>query len=145
MGYRSEFKLLLVGDKPNLEKVIEYVEDMYTRPANELAGTDEAEDVDDGFYSLRSWSELFCEDYAWQPEDPGTPGVCAIVWAEESCKCYGKFDAFIDRVMSYADDMKCDSAFARVGESPEDVDSKTNGPSGRAYVPVIRYIGEPAW
>lgn len=144
MGYRSEFKLAFSGSKENLEKVIEYIQELYTRPHNEVEGSED--NIDAGWYSQRSWAELFCEAYTWA-NTHGANGEIrhAVIWEESHCKCYGDFDVFIDRVMAYAEEVDCDSGFARVGEEDNDTERKSRGPNDSVYIPVIQRVGDVEW
>lgn len=138
MGYRQDYKFIIVGTQANLDKVVLFIEELATRPQH-TAGSAATDD-----YSEAVWAKDFLDKLKWL----GHPDVklgdrYALLIEDEDIKAYGMFDAVVDSIIAAAAVHGCQTQYAHVGD--ELSDNVTKGESEDVTIYISRNIEVPEW
>lgn len=138
MGYRQDYKFIIVGTRANLDKVVLFIEELATRPQHT------AEGVVNDEYSEAVWAKDFLDKLKWL----GHPDVkqsdrYALLLEDQDIKAYGGFDSVVDSIIEAAAVHGCQTQYAHVGD--ELSDNVTKGESEDVTIGISRQIEFPEW
>lgn len=142
MGYRQNYKFIIVGTEANLQKVLSFIEELATNPATQ-------EDLvkqypEDDHYGTPKWAAYLLEVAKWfKHEDPQYADRHALLFEDMDLKAYGMFDNVIDRVIETAREFECQTQYAHVGDELDDL--RVKGYSDDIYLSIERTIADPEW
>jgi hypothetical protein len=142
MGYRQDFKFIIVGTEENLQKVMAFIEEMATSPSTEADLVKQY--PEDDHYGTPKWAAYLLEIAKWfKHEDPQYADRHAILFEDMDLKAYGMFDTVVDRIIEQSRDFGCQSQYAHVGDELDDM--RVKGYSDDIFLSITRSIDEPEW
>jgi hypothetical protein len=140
VGYRQDYKFMIVGTKAALESVVLFIEDKVTAPKN----GDVLDDDYNYLHSDVSWFTYFYTNMQWlKHEDSKHTDRYALLFEDTNIKAYGAFDSIINTLIEVAHDLKCQTQYAHVGDELSDMIIK--GESDDVFIGISRNIYEPEW
>ena len=142
MGYRQDFKFIIVGTEADLQKVMAFIEEMATSPSTEADRVKQY--PEDDHYGTPKWAAYLLELAKWfKHEDPQHADRHALLFEDMGIKAYGLFESVVDRIIDESHNLGCQSQYAHVGDDVDDMRRK--GYSDDVFIGITRSINEPEW
>lgn len=141
MGYRQDYKFIVVGARADLEKVVEYIEEIATYPVQEPIPV--GPDFEQA-YGIHAWAAYFLERLTWlKHENAQHTDRYALFFEDNAIKAYGSFDSLVNDIIEVSSKFNCQATYAHVGD--DFTDTVIKGEGGDVYIGISRTINEPDW